>query len=1290
MDYDLDRLGNKQFEHLSQSLTAAEVGARVSTFGAGADGGREATWTGGDIALSTHGDWRGYSVLQAKHREFPEAPASNLTWLKRQLREEIARWSAHRASKSRKLPEFYLVSTNVRLSAADGGGKDEIAKWLGAEFSRQGLRLTGWRIWDYDDLRLLLDKHGEVRRAYRALVTPGDVLFNLLEPSRFSERFDLALQLHAANQMRREHRLKLGQAGEAKDTPLPISAVYMDLPYIGIDTLQREPRVTAHLFDTFDSHSNQRPTGSNFHVLIGGPGQGKSTVSQFIALSYRAAFLGGSTVINDAETSKIAADIERRQEHNSLHIASRRWPARIVLSEFADSLAAGETKTVLDFLAAEISQAGQPVTSGDLSKWMEDHPWLVILDGFDEVPATSDRQAVLQSVADLVSHANTVGADVHFVATTRPQGYSNEFSRSRNIHLAPLSPSEALGYAEEFLTARNGANTAANDRTNRELRKAVRVDATRRLFESPLQVTILAILLERLGHTPGDRWQLFWNYYQVIMQREQEKPGELAQLLRQYTSDINYLHRKVGILLQESSAQSGRASASLTTRDFASIVEERLLEMEHSPGEAKHLTDRILSLATERLVFLARLSAESIGFEIRSIQEFMAAEHVVLDCPESSVLDHLRLRSLVPHWRNVILFAVGRIFFEKELLKPGVDHLCADLDSASPAHSVNRSGGRLALDILLDGSCANQPKYARTLAARAGSLLSAVDLRLLAGLERLPEGHARKVVRAEASRLMRLGEPASFGALSYFAREAAAGDEESAAAVNSHFENAMPSAQAHLVKFAWGQHSLTMDEAASSLLEDLQPSNFLGEQNSIVGYADPENLPSNLLSRLKISCSPAVDSDRIEVLHGEHSLQLSIVLRRVLDCARPLKHPALENLPGSEWSYVRAAARADTADGVAVVLASLAKNPSLASLQIRHSWLVEGLLKWCVGDDGANMDYLDGITSAVRNGVLGSIEEWTAAEDRAVANGVQLEHSGTHPLDDKYSLEDRLDAILLHGGSFEASSPYDAESLAAAIRDCEILSEVSASTSHISLRATYLDLLHFMASLSSRAIIDNADGDLDAVVLHESQRALDRFTMNLLASPIPLATPLSGALWIDWLGSIASPELIESDYLAKLAASRISRPEPNESLALALYGAALENSTAGILRLCVLFDPRLIFSPAMEDWTGTEGLPATLSAAMDAARLIQASPGSGELEALLGRLVADGPHASVFEPSVLRLWLEGLRRSEFTTQEEAMANAAMITFGLDENVAAIAAAASLEIARGEAGSFEAI
>ena len=60
MDYDLTRLGEREFEHLSQALAVRVLGNGVRIFGDGPDGGREATFEGRMRFPEPGQVWSGY------------------------------------------------------------------------------------------------------------------------------------------------------------------------------------------------------------------------------------------------------------------------------------------------------------------------------------------------------------------------------------------------------------------------------------------------------------------------------------------------------------------------------------------------------------------------------------------------------------------------------------------------------------------------------------------------------------------------------------------------------------------------------------------------------------------------------------------------------------------------------------------------------------------------------------------------------------------------------------------------------------------------------------------------------------------------------------------------------------------------------------------------------------------------------------------------------------------------------------------------------------------------------
>lgn len=83
VDYDLNRLGFREFEHLIQALALKHLGNGIQVFGDGPDGGREAVFDGPLTFPVGTGDatWDGYGIVQAKHRMRPEGPGRDADWL---------------------------------------------------------------------------------------------------------------------------------------------------------------------------------------------------------------------------------------------------------------------------------------------------------------------------------------------------------------------------------------------------------------------------------------------------------------------------------------------------------------------------------------------------------------------------------------------------------------------------------------------------------------------------------------------------------------------------------------------------------------------------------------------------------------------------------------------------------------------------------------------------------------------------------------------------------------------------------------------------------------------------------------------------------------------------------------------------------------------------------------------------------------------------------------------------------------------------------------------------------
>jgi hypothetical protein len=757
-DYNLSGLNPHEFEHLVQALALAIIAPGVMPFGDGPDGGREATFRGRMAYPSVSDPWEGYLVIQAKFRQRPAGdPYKDDTWLLDQLKQELDKF----VDTKRKLPrpEYYLLVTNVALTPVqDSGSKDRALALLAQRQMEIGYR--GYGIWDYDHLRSLLDGQEAIRNRYLPFIGTGDVLAEVMcclhgQPPDFESIVSRFLQEELCNDL----YSRLEQTGHTTDDRIPLARVFVDLPAgdnpmvdpqrdddmrvrpgtgLLADLLQHasqilKPSVCTSDVPLTEAHSKRGPEPGHF-VIVGGPGQGKSTLGQFLCQLYRAGFLKDQPRTRMSRKTQDALDLFLAQcSAADLDLpTARRFPIRIVLDQFASALNRHEATSVLSYLVKRLNSLTDSTCSvEDLRRWLGAYPWLIILDGLDEVPPSSNRAEVMREIERFWQEVAQRDVDVMVVATTRPQGYNDDFSPDhyQHLYLLPLSRARALHYAERLTEVKYGSEPERKARVRDRLRKACEGEATVRLMRSPLQVTIMTTLVDQIGEPPQERWRLFHEYYEVIYRRETERDIPASRILQQRKTEVNDIHHQVALLLQVESETAGRTEAWLPKDRFHKLVRTQLAAEEFEGEELNKRTQEITEAALQRLVFLVGLQSDRIGFEIRSFQEFMAAEALMAGRDEDV---QARLEAIAPiaHWRNVFLFAAGKCFADRRHLRDTVVRVCEhwnDVETDRLA-GATLAGSRLALDLLLDGVAGATPKYARRLGEIALRLMEAPDI----------------------------------------------------------------------------------------------------------------------------------------------------------------------------------------------------------------------------------------------------------------------------------------------------------------------------------------------------------------------------------------------------------------------------------------------------------------------------------------------------------------------------------------------------------------------------------
>ncbi|WP_298462029.1 hypothetical protein [uncultured Cellulomonas sp.] len=806
MTYRLEDLGPHEFEHLVQALLLKVYGPTVQVFGTGPDSGRDAVFEG--RAVPADGEhhhaapWDGYHVFQVKFREQLQSTAANKTWLLTQIRRELDKWAHPGTKRKGPKPEFIVFVTNVGLGGAVDGGLNEATRTIRSAARTHDWPLKDCAVWDRAKVERLLDGFADVRQQFNALITPGDVLaaINLGRMTGLGQRVEdirRALEEHARTELITRGQINLGEAGQVANQKLDLAHVAVDLPARHPD----DPDPLAHSFAALAhivtaGERVLRPSvlaGADLqpHFLVtGGPGQGKTTLGRLLAQLYRATMLAERDGQSPPVQAAVADTLRRAEEIGIPRPRARRWPVRVDLAEYADLAGGGADLPLVRYLAERISAStGETFHARDMRGWLRAWPWLLVLDGYDEVAAKPARETVAAAVNQLLEQAHTEDADLLVVATTRPQGYSDELPTSfRKLELVPLSAQQAVDYASRLTELRMGED-AEKSAVLQRITDAAANELTRRLMRSPLQVMIMSLLLERRAKPPQDRAALFADYYDVIYDREVQKKNYLATVLSERRADVDAIHRATGLRLQVASESAGEAEALLSSQDFEMVIRDRLTKEGHKGAALERLAGDLLRAARDRLVLVTAKGKDQVGFELRSIQEFMAACALV-DGLDNEVIGRLRVIAPSAHWRNTWLLAVGAVYRDRAPLFDPVLHMMRELDASDTFSLIIETAPRLAIDILDDGMASKSPKHLRLLvdlalqiltgpnlgAGRLGDVLAEVGddesarLKIIAALQRAWDG-SPSAHEAAALVLERLTAPDQQGVLPARARQ---------------------------------------------------------------------------------------------------------------------------------------------------------------------------------------------------------------------------------------------------------------------------------------------------------------------------------------------------------------------------------------------------------------------------------------------------------------------------------------------------------------------------------------
>lgn len=743
--YNLDALGDKQFEQLCQSLVQQVVAPGAKIYGMGKDGSREATFHGMAPYPSEKEQWDGNWIFQAKFHDVHQiGPTKARSVLLTELDDELSKITNKYSYKC----DNFILMTNVPLTSVfQSGTKDKIDNKIIPKYQT---KISNIHVWGADEICRYLDAHPGIRQTYAGLLVSGDIIAHLLGLiERENTDLDELVSLYCQGCFTHEQYADLDDAGDVEDERIALQRVFIDLD-VKTSALPQDQRDLNRLPEWLKqaAEDEERISALSYMlddsieglVLIGGPGEGKSTLGRYLAQIYRACLIG--------QLDELVENVE------AFETCIPRIPFRILLREYAQWIHTQEKyDSLFHYLAIQLSRESAIDANLDhIRKIIKTNPLILILDGLDEVPEKTLRSRVMDNINSFVSQVrNVLKGDLRLIATTRPYGYSQEFDPLHYLHISlqKLSSEKALSYANLWTNAREPKPRDIT-RIRDTFKTCLDDNVVKALTQTTLQVTIILVIIRARGAPPKQREELFDRYMDIIYQREQKKSHEL---LRTEQDTIYGIHKYLAYILHRR-AEKENTAALMDVSEFREKVEVYLGNINPllEESELKIKTNQIITEASQRLVLIESPQEGKVGFDLPITREFFTAAHLV-DTAKNTTERDCRFKAIArsPHWRNVALFFAGRVGRTRPGEAPSMVDMCREIDTEDVDKFLKR-GAELVMD-MVDDRVLREPHNEIGAIQYGLTLLDSKRLRqsdeLINKLNNLQEEYKERVVRPQ-------------------------------------------------------------------------------------------------------------------------------------------------------------------------------------------------------------------------------------------------------------------------------------------------------------------------------------------------------------------------------------------------------------------------------------------------------------------------------------------------------------------------------------------------------------
>ena len=642
--YLYERLGEKRFQQLCGALLA-HVFPDVACYPVGQkDGGR-------DAVRSDRGRRFVYQVKWTNRRL-----RDPVAWLDGAIREEAANI---RRLVSEGAEEYILLTCVAGTAARGRGTMDRLDARLQVHSEIFGVPMSCW--WQADIDARVDTAPKELKWAYSDMLAGHDLVRCLIERDALEERdreLVTLLRKVVATQWQDDAKVKFRQVDMDN---YDLSDLYVDVTARSVQGRRRGLHLPGNVTELGGAAVHLLKSSAALTVVRGAPGQGKSTLGQYVCQVHRAEFLKHPDYLGG--------------QRPGLKADKPRLPLRAELQDYAvwmdggDPLGDGDAQparrkrprpcSVEAFLAYVMHHrsGGLPATVSTVMDVLGRFAMLIVLDGLDEVPEKDARARIVGEINEFTGRLADAAVPQQVIVTTRPNasGLPEPSSETFDtIELMDLSPALRQEYLRKWADA-HSIHGPDRRKLQRIFDQRTAEPHIAQLADNPMQLTILLYLIHRCQEAvPERRTELYTAYMETLFDREQAKPS----LVRKYRKDLEEITAFLGWHLQatgETEAINGR----LPTQAIRRAINDYLFTM----GKDTSVVDALFDGVTQRIWALSSKISGTYEFDVPPVREYFAARYLYAYAGASSPQSHKSaiLQQLVrrSHWLNTCRFFAG-------------------------------------------------------------------------------------------------------------------------------------------------------------------------------------------------------------------------------------------------------------------------------------------------------------------------------------------------------------------------------------------------------------------------------------------------------------------------------------------------------------------------------------------------------------------------------------------------------------------------------------------------------